>query len=289
MKSPKVLLMPVASILLCSLPFQWTRFIARIIGRFEYLNARTRRHTLITNLSHTLHAQNPTPTELNRAVRRTFENLALSIIGFLQIPRFTRSGISQLTIRHGLEYIDQALKRGRGAILVSAHLGDWELACASFARLGYSIVLVSEQVRGGLTKTLGFYRRWAGVEVVLMNEPIKMVRALKNNKILLLAGDRDLTGTGIELPFFNGLRKIPRGPAAFTLKTRATLLTGLFVLNPVPGKPPYFGRIEPPIEYTPTGTVNDDTNKLTRILSERIQAYIREYPEQWFVFQPDWR
>lgn len=289
MKSLKVWLMPVASILLCSLPFQWTRFIARIFGQFQYLTARTRRHTLTTNLRHTLHAQNPTPTELNRAVRRTFENLALSIVGFLQIPRFTPSGISRLTNRSGLEYIDQALKGGRGAILVSAHLGDWELACASFARFGYSIVLVSENVPGGLTKTLGLYRRRAGVEVVFMNEPIKMVRALKNNKILLLAGDRDLTGTGIELPFCNGRRKLPRGPAAFALKTRAPLFTGLFVLNPVPGKSPYLGRIEPVVGYTPTGMVNDDINKLTEILSERIQAYIREFPEQWFVFQPDWR
>jgi KDO2-lipid IV(A) lauroyltransferase len=289
MKPPKFFLMTFASVLLNAIPFELTRIIARVAGFFYYLIDKNRRRTLVTNFRYLLDSENQNSRTINRVALRTLSNLCCYIIDALQIPNFSRSWLLKMVEAQGTEFLDQALAQGRGVILVSAHLGAGELASAYLARRGYPVVLVSEEVGAGHTETLGFYRRRAGVEVIMMTEPVRMLKTLKRNKILLVAGDRDLTGTGVVLPFFNGRRSIPRGPALFAVKTGAPVLVGCFVLNPISGAAPYLGLLDHPVEYRPTGDPNGNIDNLTTTITERLQRFIKLYPDQWYVFQPDWR
>ncbi len=289
MKSAKVFLLPLAGVILCALPFRCTRIVGRIAGLLFYLFDARKRRAFATNFRYLCPADSVSPKTINRYVQKIFENFILAAIGFLQLPRFTLQKLSLLVEDRWQKTLTQALAQGRGVLLVSAHLGDWELAGGASAKLGYPLVLVAESISPEHSKALGRFRRWSGIEVVMRTEPIKMLRALLNNKILAVAGDRDLAGTGIELPFFAGRRSIPRGPAALALKTGAVLLVGCFVLNSTPGKKPYLGVIEPPIEYSATGDHDRDVSQLTELLTERLCRFIRAYPDQWFVYKADWR
>lgn len=289
MKSAKVFLLPLASVILCALPFRFTRIVGRIIGLLFYLVDAPKRRAFAANFRYLCYSDNASHKTIHAYVRKIFENFILASIGFLQLPRFTPQKLSCVIEDRWQKNLTRARTRGRGVVLVSAHLGDWELASGSSAKLGYPLVLVAEPISSEHTKALGRFRRWSGIEIVMRTQPIKMLKALQNNKILAVAGDRDYAGTGIELPFCKGRRSVPRGPAALALKTGAVLLVGYFVLNSTPGKKPYLGVIEPEIEYSPTGNQDQDVLQLTKLLTERLCRFIRAHPDQWFVHKADWR
>jgi KDO2-lipid IV(A) lauroyltransferase len=289
MKSAKLLLLPVASVILSTLPFVFTRIIGRIAGLLFYLVDAHKRQAFATNFRYLFSSHTTGSKSINSYVRKTFENFVLASIGFMQIHRFTRQQLMNLVETRGQKFLTQALAQCRGVLLVSPHLGDWELACYVTAKMGYPLVVAAEPISPEHSQALGRFRRWSGLEVVMRTEPIKMLNALKRNKILLLAGDRDFAGTGIELPFFAGRRSIPRGPATLALRTGAVLLVGYFVLNPGQGKKPYLGVIEPPVEYASTGNRDRDVNRLTEILTDRLCRAIQTYPDQWFVYNSEWR
>jgi len=289
MKSAKGFLLPLASVMLCALPFGFTRIVGRVVALIFYLADTRKRRAFAANFRYLSYSENASQKAINTYVRKLFENFIMASIGFLQLPRFNNQKLSLLIEDRWQKPLNQARAHGRGVLLVSAHLGDWELACGASAKLGYPLVLVAEPISPDHTKALGRFRRWSGIEVVMRTEPIKMRKSLQANKILTLAGDRDYAGTGIELPFCAGRRNVPRGPAALALKTGAVLLVGYFVLNQTPGKKPYLGVIEPPVEYTPTGNYDRDVSNLTALLTERLCRVIRAYPDQWFVHKADWR
>ncbi len=110
--------------------------------------------------------------------------------------------------------------------------------------------------------------------------------ALGKNGILALVGDRDFFGNGLDLPFFGKTVKIPRGPAAFSLRTGAPIVPG-FLVREKDGS--YRFVLEQPI-YPPEGLPREEAvNRMTRECAEVMSRYIRIYPTQWYLFQEFWR
>ena len=281
--------MPLASALLCALPINCRGFFGRIAGSILFRTDRSKRRVIASNLLNLFGARTATPAFIGRTARKTFNHLARATVDMLLIPKLNQQRLEVMAETRGRNYLDQALSRGRGVIFVTAHLGGWELGTAYYASLGYPVVTIFEPLPAGVIETLIRYRTRAGMEIILMNEPLKILRALKNKKVLAIAGDRDLTGTGIELPFGHGRRCVPRGPATLALRTDAPILVGCLVANPGATGRPYLGIIEPPIDFTPTGDQAADVLKLTEQITARLCRLIQTYPDQWFVFQEEWR
>lgn len=94
-------------------------------------------------------------------------------------------------------------------------------------------------------------------------------------------------GEGVVLPFGGGTRPIPTGPASFALATGAPIIVGHIALGES-ASPRYVIRLDPPISPEPTGDDAADRLRLTKRLAERMAAAVREHPDQWYVFQPQW-
>ena len=92
---------------------------------------------------------------------------------------------------------------------------------------------------------------------------------------------------GVVLPFGEGMRPIPTGPASFSLATGAPIIVGHIALRGS-GSPRYVIRLEPPISPDPSGDGAADRLRLTRRVADRLAAAVREHPDQWYVFQPQW-
>ncbi len=110
--------------------------------------------------------------------------------------------------------------------------------------------------------------------------PYAFIDTIKNNRVLAVLADRDITKSGITVDFFSGKRSMPRGLADIIIKKKIPVLFGHMVF--VSGTYRYCGYIEPPLFFEGT------SDELNRLMVRKFEGFIRKYPDQWFVFHPEW-
>jgi lauroyl/myristoyl acyltransferase len=268
--------------LLRFLPYGWARAIALAAGDVCWTLLPERRRILEENLRVT--APGRSLGERQRLVRKTFRNLALCSLDFLKLPLLSKEKVIDLVEIHGLENLDQALAGGKGAILVTGHLGNWDFAGAYLAALSYPIHTMAEAVDPEVYRVYERYRGATGMKVFSLDQgALPAYRVLKKKELLVLVGDRSIGGQGVEVDFGSGRRVLPEGPAAFALKARAPLVIGYLVLNPKGSEKRYKGVVTPPLN--PQGKT---TVEFTQAIADALSQAIRKDPDQWFVFQPHW-
>ncbi len=293
----------------CLLPRSIVVLIAKTLALFRFFQAKKERAIVKKNLL--MCGVNPNW----RNVLKNFTNYAIcladafrSLIYSADIKEKSNSICGQNRSTYlekrvevkGLKHLDQVLKLNQGAILVTAHLGNWDLAGVFLAGLGYRLTAVAEEIPG-LSRVYNLIRTRTGMEIVFIREKEKMVSALKNNRVLVLLADRDLTGRGQLVNFLYGKKRIPRGPAAFAIKYQAPIIFGYFVLNqtkeqiyqaelsestsPKNKKPKkiYYAEISEPI-FPKT----ENQEELLQLIADKLSEYIKRYPEQWFVYRDEW-
>lgn len=269
------------------IPIKIAYFISDFLGEMSYFFLLKVRKIIEENISWIL--GDVSKSERERLTKNTFKNFARCMVDFLQIPFIGKDGVIRI-IDFRLQELDRTLKKGRGAILVTIHLGNWDLAGVLLGALGYSVSAVTEDIPEAVYKVWEKYREWTGMKGIPLNEAgIGCYRALKKRELLVLLGDRDISDTGVEVRFCNGIRNIPRGPATLALKTGAPLLLG-YIVRISNGNKKYLACVEPEIEIERrTGNFEDDVSLLTQKIANRLSELVRSHPDQWFVFQPDWR
>ena len=214
---------------------------------------------------------------------KTFHNYAVYIVDLLRIPIFDKDSFKDKVEAKGLENLDKALAFNRGVVLITGHLGNWDLAGVYIASLGYPLTAVVEEIPG-LSDFYNFLRSSTGMETVFMRERDKMIASLGNNRILALLGDRDLTGRGLKVKFLSGAKNVPRGTSSFALKYNTVINFGYFVLNP-DKKSKKLYKVEISEPFIPQ---NETHEELLQIIADRLSNYIRQYPTQWLVFRDEW-
>ncbi len=272
--------------LLRILPYGLARTLALGAGDLSWILLKERRKVLAENLSHT--APEKDEGARRRLVRATFRNFALCAVDFLRLPLLSREEVIRQVEIHGLENLDQALAQGKGAILVTGHLGNWDFAGAFLAALGYPIHAVGEDLDPETYAVYERYRGATGMKIIsLSGAALPCLRVLKRKELLVLVGDRAIHGQGLTVDFCGGRRVLPEGPAAFALKTDAALVIGHLILNTGGSEKRYHGVISPVI--TPQAVGAEDAQGFTQAISDALSEAVRHYPDQWFVFQPQWK
>jgi phosphatidylinositol dimannoside acyltransferase len=282
----KAFLIRAGTFLLSFIPFGLARAMALAIADLCWLLLRERRRIVEDNLSHLVPGRGR--REYRRLARSTFRNLALCSLDFLKLPLLSKEQIVALIELRGRENLDSALAQGKGAILVTAHLGNWDFAGAFLAALGYSIYTVAEDVEPEVYEVYERYRSATGMKILsLEHGALSAYRVLKKKEFLVLVGDRAIGTPGLPVAFCGGRRNLPEGPAAFALKAGAPLVIGYLTLQPKGSRRRYLGVVTPPLN--PPGELGAlDMPHLTQRISDRLSQGIQEHPDQWFVFQPQW-
>jgi KDO2-lipid IV(A) lauroyltransferase len=259
---------------------------ARGFGDVSWLLLRAQRRTIASNLART--AADRSPAERRRLCRSTFRNFAVCVSDFLAFRAATRSDLLSLVSFSGLEPFMEAHRRGRGVIVVSAHLGNPELAAVVFGGLGYRIHSVAERTPPGLFELVNRYRTVAGLRVLPLGRAGWALRAaLAAGDVVALVSDRVIgDGPGDEVDFAGGRRRLPSGPAELALAAGAPLFAMSVVLSTEKTGRPYHCTASGEI---PTSDLGDDPSAaLTARIGAHLGECVRQYPDQWFVFQPGW-
>jgi phosphatidylinositol dimannoside acyltransferase len=113
----------------------------------------------------------------------------------------------------------------------------------------------------------------------------EVLRAVRNNEVVCLLCDRDLTGDGVEVEFFGERTTLPPGPAMLALRAGAPLLPAGCYFRP---DGHHETHILPPVPAERTGHIRDDVAAVTQQLAHRFEDLIREAPTHWHLLQPNW-
>lgn len=234
-----------------------------------------------------------TGAPLNRICRRNFQNFGRMIADY-----FYCTDKSETTIRtlldewHGLDALRTALDQGRGVILVTGHLGNWELGGTLLALDGWPINVVTlEEPTTQLTLTRDAYRKRLGIRTIAVGESkntfafLEMIAALKRNEIVCMLVDRPYGETGIPVEFFGRKTCFSSAPALLRQHTDAAILPA-FVLHNTRGH--YHAFAEPALDLV---TLPDRREALainTQHIATAFEGIIRPNPDQWYNFVPIW-
>lgn len=228
-----------------------------------------------------------TDREIVEIRKNTFRNFAKYLVDFFRFSKLDSRYIEKNIKIVGTHYIDEALLKRKGAIILTAHIGNWELGGVVIALLGYpfwAVALSHKDPR--VNDFFNFQRQSKGIKVVALEKAVKAsLGVLKQNELIALLGDRNFSERGVVLDFFRKPMLFPVGPALLSLKTGAPVIPGFMVRN----KDDSFTlKIERPIEFKPSGNKEKDLLELILQYKSIFEDYIRSYPDQWYMFREFW-
>lgn len=189
--------------------------------------------------------------------------------------------------------MDEALAAGTGAILVSPHLGNWELGGLGLADLGYPVnVLTFREPDERFNRERERLRQERGIRFIYVDRDdasplaiIEAVNALRRNEVLAILGDRDGSSHTMRLDFFGRPTNIPVGAAYLALASGAPVIPVFVLLE----KGRYATIMEEPIFFRGG---HGEHGSAIRSGMERLLAvferYIRAYPDQWYNYYDFW-
>ncbi|MBI3324090.1 MAG: lysophospholipid acyltransferase family protein [Candidatus Omnitrophica bacterium] len=211
-------------------------------------------------------------------VREVFRNFGRYLLEFLNVDRLA---LSDVTI-DGAPAAMAALKSDQGAVILSAHVGNWELGAVALSRLGHRFAVVAlPHTDPRVNAWFNVRRQAAGIEVVAPGPGAtgRCVSLLRDGVLLGVVGDREFGFGGIEVSLFGRRVRIPRGPALLSLRCGVPAIP-TFVIRESFGRFRLF--LEPPIrpETGPGGM-----KALAQQYADVIERYLRRFPEQWLMFR----
>ncbi len=270
------------------LPQRFLYCIALRIADLNYywLDPKGRR-AVEDNLRHVL--PGAVPARIAKETRWVFRNFAKYLTEFFRFRHFDMDFFQTNMAVFGLEHVERALAEGKGCIVSSAHLSNWELGAAGLSIMGGKKMTVSVAMHryGRINDLFMRERERMGLQVADMEKdaPRAMMRALRRNEVVGVMGDRDPTRQGVTIQFFGRPCRFPQGPARLSIATGAPLLP-VFCLRR--SNDSFTMLIHPPIPIPGEGDRDEKVRAMTQAFADIIAQTIRVHPEQWAVFYPFW-
>jgi KDO2-lipid IV(A) lauroyltransferase len=257
--------------------------LSRVIADLSYLFYKSAAKHVRRNLS--LALPELTEEEISVIAKRLFRNYAEYLVDY---GRFTnlnsRQVLGKIIDFEGKDNLDLALGIGKGLILLTAHLGNWELGGIFFGTYGIrSNVVTLPDKDPRIDDIRRWYRDKHGVNTITIGDSpfsmIDMVRALNKQEIIAMLVDRpnELVDC-VAVDFFNKSVQFPRGPFILSRITGAPIVAA-FVVK---GKNGYRGIVEKPLMIKD----EKDEGEALKGIVKTLEKYIIMYPDQWYNFVP---
>lgn len=269
-------------------PDAFEDWVALRIGDLSYLISKTWRANVDSNVSHILD-DGPTSARVRRTTRSIFQTNALNVATMLRSPHQSPAQLLDgVRLTHGdWSTLDDALARGRGVIVLTAHLGSFDTMGSAISARGYPIAALTTKTTNRFTfEFISFLRAAHHVKLIEassagVREAIEWVRA---GNILCLLSDRDFFVNGEPVDFFGERTTLPVGSVRIARDTGATVVP-MFTLRQ--------GRkhalmIEQPFVVERTADRADDVKVGMQRVIAALEGAIEIAPEQWVMFQRVW-
>ena len=215
------------------------------------------------------------------------------IIEVLRYPVYTKETLDEKVSFVGREHLDALKESGDGAIIMASHAGNWELLGAVLAMNGYPLISVAqEQDSHSADKFINEYRAMMKQHVTYKTGIRDMVRLLRDGHYIGLLMDQDPGYTGIMVKFFGLDTLTADGPAKMSGIANYPIVP-IFIREDRPYH--HVVEVQPPLRpYTADHKLSKEEKErimyeTTQELNDRLEAHIRQYPEDWFWLHNRWK
>lgn len=230
------------------------------------------------------------PAERERILRNLYRNLGHQLAEFCQMSRYTPENTRSLARYEGLEHYLNARDKGAGVLIVTAHLGAWELSSFWHSLMGHPMTMVIRRLDNPrVDRLVNGIRCLHGNRVVHKDDFARgLLAAMHRGETVGILMDTNMTPPqGVFVPFFGVPACTASGLARVALRTGAAALPGFMVWEASEGR--YVLRFGEEIALTRSGDDERDVVENTARFTMAIEDAIRQHPEQWLWVHRRWK
>jgi KDO2-lipid IV(A) lauroyltransferase len=269
------------------LPIGMAQGLGAGLGRIAYWILRGRRQVALDNLA-LVYGDTLSPAGRATIARQSFEHLGMTAMECCRLFFGPAERLFARVRGQGMEYIGQAMARGRGIFFLTGHFGNWELLAATHGLAGFGLSVVVRPLDNPyLDNLIARARERSGLRAISKREAVQGVReALARGECIGILLDQDAGRSGVFVPFLGRPASTSRALAVLAIKTRAPVLPAFIHRLPDGG---HELVLDPEIPLAITGDLDHDIRVNTARFTEAIERHVRAHPEQWFWVHRRWK
>lgn len=255
------------------------------LGNFWFNWLKIRRNVTVENLKQAFPGK--TDVEVQRLAQKVFLHFSRVSIEQIMLPKIIRHDINQLIDSANWEVLEEAMNEGRGVILLTGHIGNWEILGSAVALKGFPIWAVAAEMRNGkVDRLINEHRNLSGLKIISREQAKSTFpKIFGAGEIVCLLADQDAGRNGVFVPFFGRPASTPPGPAVYYFRNRVPIVYVTTLLKN--------GRYSIDFERLHFSVKKSDlrkaVQKVTEIHVHRLEQDIRRHPEQWFWLHRRWK
>ena len=232
---------------------------------------------------------NPSLSEkdLNELTKDGMRSYLRYWIDTFRLNKWSKEKIIQSTTVENEHLLRDPIKSKQGCLVVLPHAGNWDHAAAYFCSTGINLATVAEKLKPeAIFLKFLEHRESIGIEVLHTEQKVipTLLDRLHNGKLVALVADRDLSKNGVEVDFFNGIAKMPSGPARLILNSNAAFISA-YITYTSKGIHIEFKEIGP---KPTTGTEDEKILVLTQLMADNFAQGVKKSPIDWHMLQRIW-
>jgi Kdo2-lipid IVA lauroyltransferase/acyltransferase len=259
----------------------------RRLGDVARLALRGRHRVALANLA--VAFPDLSPAARRRVARRAWQHLGMTLVELARlVDRPLDATLGELTV-DGLEHLRRVMTEYGRALMLTAHLGNWEYLAASHRLMGYPLAIVVRPLDSPvLDQVAAAMRRKTGAELIDKRGALRPVmEALRRGGLVGVLLDQNATRReGVFVPFFGRAASTSRSLALLALRT-GTPIVPIFIRRE--GVARHRVLVEPPLAMPVSNDVDRAIVELTARCTDAIEAAVRRTPEQWLWSHDRWR
>jgi lauroyl/myristoyl acyltransferase len=227
-----------------------------------------------------------TPMELDLLTSAGMHSYLRYWCDAFRLPTWSHERLTQTVIVDGEEMFRSHVAEGKGVVVSLPHSGNWDHAGAYFSATGVPIISVAEKLKPeSVFRAFLRYRERIGMRIYSAAENVTpaLHKHLSQGEVVALVADRDLSRNGVEVQFFDGIAKMPSGPAILALRNNSYLIVA-HVTYTQAGIHISFSEPLSSNEHEESAQVRDLIQQSANFFADGI----RRKPEDWHMLQKIW-
>ncbi|HVZ83656.1 MAG TPA: lysophospholipid acyltransferase family protein [Terracidiphilus sp.] len=271
-----------------ALPRGLARWKAGCLAWFVYVLVPRLRQVGLRNLE--LALPELSPAERQRILRGVYRHLGWQLVEFCRMPRYTPENTRNWIRTEGMENYLAARARGKGVLVLTGHLGAWELSSFYHSLMGYPMGMVIRRLDNrALDAFVNGIRCLHGNRVFHKDDFGRgLILAMREGGTVGILMDTNMTPPqGVFADFFGLKACTASGLAHIALRSGAAVLPGFMLWEPKEGK--YVLHFGPEIVLARTGDTDADVLAATQQCNDVLESWIRRYPDQWLWIHRRWK
>ena len=269
------------------LPVEMALLLGRIAGRVAYRFDARHRNQVLLNLKMAF-SETKTPEDIQCIAQKVFMNFGQNMVELLRMPAMTMESFKQYVTIEGGEHVEDALKEGKGVILLAMHTGSWELANLASSTLGgvYKVMVNPQSRFSRLDNLLNSYRSCGGSVILERGAGTReLVKSLRQNEIVAMVVDQG-GKSGQRVPFFSREASLSVGAVRIALKSGTPVCFAIIKRE----RGPYHRlTIHKKMKLVSTGETTKDVRENLTHIAGIMEKYIRENPSEYMWFYKIWK